>query len=61
MTLSDENLFGSRPSFSTFKAHIFSYENSQVKKTRKKIQNGHMTVPNKEFPAVLMLDATGYA
>ena len=60
ISLSDENVFGSWPSFSTFKAHIFFLWKFTNKGDRKKIQNGHMTVPNKEFPAALMLDATGY-
>ena len=54
-------MFGSWPSFSTFKAHIFFLWKFTNKGDRKKIQNGHMTVPNIEFPAALMLDATGYA
>ena len=61
ISLSDENVFGSWPSFSTFKAHISFLWKFTNKGDRKKIQNGHMTVPNKEFPAALMLDATGYA
>ena len=54
-------MFGSWPSFSTFKTHIFFLWKFRNKGDRKKIQNGHMTVPNIEFPAALMLDATGYA
>ena len=40
--------------------HFFLWKFTN-KGDRKKIQNAHMTVPNKEFPAALMLDATGYA
>ena len=40
--------------------HFFLWKFTN-KGDRKKIKNGHMTVPNIEFPAALMLDATGYA
>ena len=41
----NEHAFGSRPSFWTFKVHIFSYEHFQIKATgrTKKKQNGHST------------------
>ena len=60
ISLSDENVFGSWPSFSTFKAHLFFLWKFTNKGDGKKIQNGHMTVPNKEFPAAFLLDASGY-
>ena len=60
ISLSIENVFGSWPSFSTFKAHLFFLWKFTNKGDGKKIQNGHMTVPNKEFPAAFLLDASGY-
>ena len=60
ISLSDENVFGSWPSFSTFKAHLFFLWKFTNKGDGKKIQIGHMTVPNKEFPAAFLLDASGY-
>ena len=60
ISLSDENVFGSWPSFSTFKAHLFFLWKFTNKGDGKKIQNGHMTAPNKEFPAAFLLDASGY-
>ena len=47
ISLSDENVFGSWPSFSTFKAHLFFLWKFTNKGDRKKIQNGHMTVLNR--------------
>ena len=48
ISLSDENVFGSWPSFSTFKAHIFFFWKFTNKEDRKKIQNGHMIDSTKQ-------------
>ena len=55
MCLDHDRLF--QPSKPTF----FSYENSQIKETGRKykLATWH-AVPNKEFPAAFLLDASGY-
>ena len=56
MCLDHDRLF--QPSKPTF----FFLWKFTTKGDRKKIQNGHMTlVPNKEFPAAFLLDASGLA
>ena len=61
ISLSDENVLDHDRLFQPSKPTFFSYENSQIKETGRKykLATWH-AVPNKEFPAAFLLDASGY-